>query len=102
MTDRADRLIAELTALGDGSAADLMLVTSLANVRYLTGYTGSNGVALIGPETRVFFTDFRYQEQSAVEVDPSYQRRIERSTCWRDSPTCSLPGSCGWRSRTDR
>ncbi len=48
-------------------------------MRYLTGYTGSNGAALIGPETRVFFTDFRYQEQSAVEVDPSFQRRIERA-----------------------
>jgi Xaa-Pro aminopeptidase len=79
MTDRADRLVAELAELGDGSAADLILVTSLQNVRYLTGYTGSNGVALIGPESRVFFTDFRYQEQSAVEVDPSYQRRIERA-----------------------
>src|ERR1700749_260478 len=56
-----------------------MLVTSLHNVRFLTCYTGSNGAALIGPETRVFFTDFRYQEQSAVEGDPSFQRRIERS-----------------------
>ena len=79
MTDRADRLVAELDQIGDGSGADVMLVTSLVNVRYLTGYTGSNGAALIGPETRVFFTDFRYQEQSAVEVDPSFQRRIERA-----------------------
>jgi Xaa-Pro aminopeptidase len=79
MTDRADRLVAELAAMDDGSGADLVLVTSLLNVRYLTGYTGSNGAALIGPETRVFFTDFRYQEQSAVEVDPSFQRRIERA-----------------------
>ena len=78
MTDRAERLVAELDEMGDGSGADLMLVTSLLNVRYLTGYTGSNGAALIGPETRVFFTDFRYQEQSAVEVDPSFQRRIEK------------------------
>jgi Xaa-Pro aminopeptidase len=78
MTDRTERLVAELDELGEGAGADLMLVTSLLNVRYLTGYTGSNGVALIGPDTRVFFTDFRYQEQSAVEVDPSFQRRIER------------------------
>jgi Xaa-Pro aminopeptidase len=77
MTDRADRLVTELDELGEGAGADLMLVTSLINVRYLTGYTGTNGVALVGPDTRVFFTDFRYQEQSAVEVDPSFQRRIE-------------------------
>ena len=62
MTDRADRLVAELDQIDDGSGADVMLVTSLLNVRYLTGYTGSNGAVLIGPETRVFFTDFRYQE----------------------------------------
>jgi len=34
----------------------------------------------------VFFTDFRYQEQSAVEVDPSFQRRIERADLLEDSP----------------
>jgi Xaa-Pro aminopeptidase len=78
MTDRADRLAAALNEVGDGAGADVMLVTSLINVRYLTGYTGTNGVALVGPDTRVFFTDFRYQEQSAVEVDPSFQRRIEK------------------------
>jgi Xaa-Pro aminopeptidase len=78
MTDRAQRLVAELGEMGEGSGADLMLVTSLQNVRYLTGYTGSNGVALVGADTRVFFTDFRYQEQSALEVDPSFQRRIEK------------------------
>ena len=78
MTDRAERLVAGLDQLGEGSGADFMLVTSLLNVRYLTGFTGSNGAALIGPDTRVFFTDFRYQEQSAVEVDPSFQRRIEK------------------------
>jgi Xaa-Pro aminopeptidase len=31
---------------------------------------------VVGPETRAFLTDFRYQEQSAVEVDPSFDRRI--------------------------
>jgi Xaa-Pro aminopeptidase len=78
MTDRAERLVAELDEAGEGSGADLMLVTSLVNVRYLTGFTGSNGAVVIGPDTRVFFTDFRYQEQSAVEVDASFQRRVEK------------------------
>ena len=72
MSDRANRLVAGLT----GSGADLMLVTSLVNVRYLTGYTGSNGIALIGPDTRVFITDFRYREQSATEVQDGFDRRI--------------------------
>lgn len=79
MIKRAERLVAQLAGVDDGSGADLMLVTSLVNVRYLTGYTGSNGAALIGPDTRVFFTDFRYKEQSATEVDSSFERRIEQT-----------------------
>ena len=57
-----------------GPAVDLILVDELVNVRYLTGYTGSNGLVLVGADTRVFVTDFRYVEQAAVEVDPSFQR----------------------------
>ena len=71
---RSARLLAELTDSGVGG--DLMLVTSLVNVRYLTGFTGSNGAALIGPDTRVFVTDFRYREQSAAEVRDSFDTRI--------------------------
>ena len=72
MSDRADRLAAGLP----GIEADLIVITSLVNIRYLTGYTGSNGLALIGPQTRAFITDFRYAEQSAAEVDPAFERRI--------------------------
>jgi Xaa-Pro aminopeptidase len=71
MTARADRLVGLL----DEADADLILVTELANVRYLTGYTGTNGLALVGPQTKTFITDFRYVEQAAAEVDPSFQRR---------------------------
>jgi Xaa-Pro aminopeptidase len=51
-----------------------LLVSDLVNVRYVTGYTGSNGLALVGPATRTFVTDFRYVEQAAEEVDPSFER----------------------------
>ncbi len=67
---RSARLVESLA----GPSVDLILVTDLVNVRYLTGYTGTNGLALIGPDTRVFITDFRYVEQAAVEVDPSFER----------------------------
>jgi Xaa-Pro aminopeptidase len=56
------------------AGADVLLVTNLVNVRYLTGYTGSNGLVLVGPRTRTFITDFRYVEQAAEQVHPSYQR----------------------------
>jgi Xaa-Pro aminopeptidase len=71
MSARADRAT-EL--LGD-AGLDLLLVSSLLNVRYLTGYTGSNGIALVGPSTRTFITDFRYVDQSAREVDSAFDRR---------------------------
>jgi Xaa-Pro aminopeptidase len=59
---RADRLAAALEV-------DALLVTNLVNVRYLTGFSGSNGMAVVGPDVRRFITDFRYVEQAAAEVD---------------------------------
>ena len=46
-----------------------MLVTDLVNVRYLTGFTGTNGACVCGAETRVFLTDFRYTERAEAEVE---------------------------------
>jgi Xaa-Pro aminopeptidase len=62
---RADRL-EEL--LGD-SELDALIVTSLVNVRYLTGYTGTNGAVVVGRGRRAFLTDFRYMTQAARQVD---------------------------------
>ena len=71
MSSRADRLTERVTEAG----VDAVVITDLVNVRYLTGYTGSNGLALIGANTRVFVTDFRYVEQAAEQVEPSFDRR---------------------------
>jgi Xaa-Pro aminopeptidase len=62
---RGERL-AELVA---GREVDRLLVTNLVNVRYLTGFGGTNGACLCGPEERVFLTDFRYTERAAGEVE---------------------------------
>jgi Xaa-Pro aminopeptidase len=62
---RADRVA---DALADREI-DLLLVTNLVNVRYLTGFTGSNGLAIVGRDVRRFITDFRYVEQAAAQVD---------------------------------
>ncbi len=47
---------------------DAFLVTGAANVRYLSGFTGSNGMLLIFEDSAVFFTDPRYSIQSAQQV----------------------------------
>jgi Xaa-Pro aminopeptidase len=69
------------TALAErlaGLEVDALLVTGLTNVRYLTGFTGSNGQTLVAGsgaagDQDVFFTDGRYTEQSRHEV-PDMQR----------------------------
>jgi Xaa-Pro aminopeptidase len=62
---RADRLAARLEDAG----VDLLLVTDPVNLRYLTGFSGTNGLALVGPDVRRFLTDFRYVERAKAEVD---------------------------------
>lgn len=47
---------------------DALLVTSLINVRYLTGFTGSNGTVLMFPDESIFLTDGRYRAQAQEEV----------------------------------
>ena len=57
-----------LTARLDDLGVDGVLVTALPNVRYLTGFTGSNAVTLVARDDAVFLTDGRYIEQSRHEV----------------------------------
>jgi Xaa-Pro aminopeptidase len=66
---RADRL----AALLEERSLDCLLVTDLVNVRYLTGFTGTNGACLVSPTERLFFTDFRYVERARAEV-PDFER----------------------------
>jgi Xaa-Pro aminopeptidase len=47
---------------------DGFVVTHPANLRYLCGYTGSNGLLLFLAGRRVFFTDGRYTQQARSEV----------------------------------
>lgn len=65
MTERADRLSGLVAEAG----LDSLLVAELTNLRYVSGFTGTNGACLIGPDIRTFFTDFRYRERAADEVD---------------------------------
>jgi Xaa-Pro aminopeptidase len=65
MRGRSDRLEALLAE----KELDRMLVTDLTNVRYLTGFTGTNGACVCGPGVRLFLTDFRYTERAEAEVE---------------------------------
>ena len=69
MEARTDRLVARLAE----QELDCLLVTNLLNVRYLTGFTGTNGACIVTPDERLFLTDFRYVEQAAEQVH-GYER----------------------------
>ncbi len=74
--------VAGLAAALRASELDLLLVTTPVNVRYLTGFTGSSGIALVAPGPPggdgelTFFTDFRYQSQSAEQLPEAFAREI--------------------------
>ncbi|MEA2493805.1 MAG: Xaa-Pro aminopeptidase [Thermoleophilaceae bacterium] len=65
--------VEQVAAAVAGRKLDALLITSPANLRWATGFTGSNGAAVIGPDVRLFFTDFRYVEQAAEQV-PDFER----------------------------
>jgi Xaa-Pro aminopeptidase len=67
---RADRLV-ELIAERE---LDQLFVSDLTNIRYLSGFTGTNGACVVGLEERIFFTDFRYTERAEREVGEEWER----------------------------
>jgi len=62
---RADRLLDPMRE----RELDALLVTDLVNVRWLTGFTGTNGACVLTRGERLFLTDFRYVEQAAEQVE---------------------------------
>ena len=67
-SQRRNRLIQQL-------AGSSMLVSNLVNVRYLTGFTGSNAFLVINDAVTLLLTDGRYVEQVAAEC-PDLQTAI--------------------------
>jgi Xaa-Pro aminopeptidase len=61
---RADRLVALL----EERSLDSLLVSDLVNVRYLTGFTGTNGACVVTGSERFFLTDTRYTQQARQQV----------------------------------
>ena len=69
-----------LRALAVQQGLDAVLVTNLLNVRYLTGFTGSNGVLLLRADgADVLGTDGRYTTQAGTQA-PDVELLIDRGT----------------------
>jgi Xaa-Pro aminopeptidase len=77
---------------------DALLVTTPLDVRYLTGFTGSNGVALIAAKESVsarFLTDFRYEAQSGEQVEDAFEREIVTGDLLEAAARGMASGSAG-------
>ncbi len=55
-------VVADLVRPGDSEIAD-------PNLRWLTGFTGTSGAAVVGPEAAIFVTDFRYSDRVREEIE---------------------------------
>jgi Xaa-Pro aminopeptidase len=61
--------------------ADGILFTSLENIRYLSGFTGSDGAVVVTSQKSFFLTDSRYWTQAEAEIKGSeivhYRKKVE-------------------------
>ena len=90
LADRRRRAVDALAGLD----AEGLLVTTLVNVRYLTGFTGSNGALLLAADgTGTFLTDGRYRDQAAEEV-PGLEHVITRDLMAEAAGRMSGPWAC--------
>ena len=62
IAQRAERVRARL------SGAEALLVSDLTNVRWLTGFTGSNGWVVVAPDGLTLVTDGRYGQQAIAQL----------------------------------
>ncbi len=91
--ERAARL-AELVVEAE---LDALIVEGAANLRYITGYTGSSGLALVHADgAGRFFTDFRYVSQAAAEVDAAFAREIVSGELFEALPAFLSGGRVGF------
>ncbi len=76
--ERLDRLRSAITEEG----LDVLIVTHLPNVRYLTGFTGTAALVLVGRREALLISDFRYKTQAAAEVSEAVRVEILARDPW--------------------
>ena len=96
---RHEALVCALEAAG----LDALLVTSRANVRYLTGFSGSAAVAVATLADLLLVTDFRYDEQARAEAGAVARVEVDGASVWarlfRDLPTLGPLPSIGYEAQ---
>src|SRR5438552_2835326 len=81
----ADRRRARQEALVralEAAALDGLVVTSHANIRYLTGFSGSAAVVAVTRADVLLVTDFRYDEQARAEAGGVARVEVDSTSVW--------------------
>ena len=82
MTDRRPERLAALRDALMEAHLDGIVLTSVPNIRYLTGFSGSSAIVLVTARDLHFITDFRYDTQVREEVGDLAKVRIEAASLW--------------------
>src|SRR5438552_15771084 len=82
MADRRPARIAALRESLTAARVDALVLTSLPNVRYLTGFSGTSALVLVTQRDLHFITDFRYDTQVGEEIGDLANIRIESQSLW--------------------
>lgn len=77
-----NRRLANLRSGVDG----WVLLTDSSDVRWVSGFSGSNGWVLVGPDSATLLTDARYTERANIETDG---REVDVVVCADRSATVS-------------
>src|SRR5438552_10730674 len=85
------------------AALDGLLVTSRANIRYLTGFSGSAALVAVTHGDVLLVTDFRYDEQARAEAGAVARVEVESTSVWdrffKELATLGPLGSLGYEAQ---
>ncbi|MGQ0713255.1 MAG: M24 family metallopeptidase [Gemmatimonadaceae bacterium] len=95
MPDRRPQRLEALTQAILDAHLDGLLLTSLPNIRYVTGFSGTSAIALVTTTDATLITDFRYQTQATAEVGDLARVVIEPQSLWSGLWHTLPPGSPG-------
>ncbi|HEU4569051.1 MAG TPA: aminopeptidase P family protein [Gemmatimonadales bacterium] len=82
MADRRLERQGALAALCEAEGVAGLVVQSLPNIRYLTGFSGSAGLCLVGRGQTVLITDFRYATQAPQESATVARVEVDQVNIW--------------------
>ncbi len=94
MSDRRAERMEALLARLHRENLDALAVSHPANIRYLTGFSGTSGLLLVAERGAVFLTDFRYETQAREEIGDLARVVIDGTGVWerlvRLVPECGV------------